>query len=154
MGCYREGSSPWLDGDGAAGLETTRREAFFLIADITGYTRFLTRTELEHADAVLTALFRSLLSEVRPPLRFGNIQGDALLLHLPRTGAPQAGEVLDAIARLYRAFTGTLRRIEQSPACAARPVATWLRSTSKSSSIAANMSRMRSPGGNSSTVST
>ena len=34
-------------------------KGFLLIADITGYTMFLTSSELEHAQGVLDALFKS-----------------------------------------------------------------------------------------------
>ena len=35
------------------------QQGFLLIADITGYTMFLTRSELEHAQGILDALFKS-----------------------------------------------------------------------------------------------
>ncbi len=37
-------------------------QGYFLIADITGYTRYLSKSELEHAQQTLTALLRSKLS--------------------------------------------------------------------------------------------
>ena len=52
---------------------------FLLIADITGYTMFLTRSELEHAQGILDALFKSIFAEIKAPIILSNLQGDAAL---------------------------------------------------------------------------
>ncbi len=95
-----------------------RRRAFFLIADITGYTRFLTQMELEHANAILAELFDSLLGEIRAPLRLANVQGDALLMHLPDDGLSRGALVLEALERLYGAFADKLAAMQASADCA------------------------------------
>jgi hypothetical protein len=41
---------------------------FLLIADITGYTMFLTRSELDHAQGILDALFKSIFAEIKAPI--------------------------------------------------------------------------------------
>jgi hypothetical protein len=52
-------------------------KGFLLIADITGYTIFLTSSELEHAQGVLDALFKSIFAEIKAPIVLSNLQGDA-----------------------------------------------------------------------------
>ena len=41
-------------------------EGYLLIADITGYTRYLSASELEHAQETLTALLELLVENTRP----------------------------------------------------------------------------------------
>ncbi len=41
---------------------------YFLIADITGYTGYLSVSELDHAQQTLTALLTLLIKQTRPPL--------------------------------------------------------------------------------------
>jgi len=41
-------------------------EGYLLIADITGYTRYLSESELEHAQETLTALLELLVENTRP----------------------------------------------------------------------------------------
>ena len=53
------------------------QNGFLLIADITGYTMFLTRSELEHAQGILDALFKSIFAEIKAPIILSNLQGDA-----------------------------------------------------------------------------
>ena len=59
------------------------QQGFLLIADITGYTMFLTRSELEHAQGILDALFKSIFAEIKAPIILSNLQGDAALTYLP-----------------------------------------------------------------------
>src|SRR4051794_19552047 len=65
------------------GVQAVAQQGFLLIADITGYTMFLTRSELEHAQGILDALFKSIFAEIKAPILLSNLQGDAALTHLP-----------------------------------------------------------------------
>lgn len=49
-----------------------------LIADITGYSRYLNESELEHAEQTLSALLEILVRETRPPLVVSKLEGDAV----------------------------------------------------------------------------
>jgi hypothetical protein len=46
---------------------------YFLIADITGYTQYLSASELDHAQKTLTALLNLLIKHTKPPLSAGAI---------------------------------------------------------------------------------
>ena len=52
---------------------------YLFIADITGYTRFLSESELEHAQETLTALLEMLVDHTRPPLVISRLAGDAVI---------------------------------------------------------------------------
>jgi hypothetical protein len=52
---------------------------FFLIADITGYTQYLSASELDHAEKVLSALLNLLIDHTRPPLIISRLAGDAVI---------------------------------------------------------------------------
>jgi len=84
------------------------QKGFLLIADITGYTMFLTRSELEHAQGILDTLFKSIFAEIKAPIILSNLQGDAALTHLPDVNLPQRQFPLDAIERIYCSFANTL----------------------------------------------
>lgn len=90
---------------------------FLLIADITGYTIFLTRSELEHAQGILDALFKSIFAEIKPPIVLSNLQGDAALTYLPDAKVPQRQFPLDAIERIYCGFANTLAAMRLNTTC-------------------------------------
>jgi hypothetical protein len=93
------------------------QKGFLLIADITGYTMFLTSSELEHAQGVLDALFKSIFAEIRAPITLSNLQGDAALAHLPDLSVPQRQFPLDAIERIYCSFANTLAAMRLNTTC-------------------------------------
>jgi uncharacterized protein DUF2652/polyketide cyclase/dehydrase/lipid transport protein len=92
-------------------------KGFLLIADITGYTMFLTGSELDHAQGVLDALFKSIFAELRAPIVLSNLQGDAALAHLPEASVPQRQFPLDAIERIYCSFANTLAAMRLNTTC-------------------------------------
>lgn len=93
------------------------QKGFFLIADITGYTRFLTGSELEHAQGILDALFKSIFAEIKAPITLSNLQGDAALAYLPDASVPQRQFPLDAIERIYCSFANTLGAMRVNTTC-------------------------------------
>lgn len=93
------------------------QQGFLLIADITGYTMFLTQSELEHAQGILDSLLKSVLSDIKAPLALSNLQGDAVLAHLPASKLPQTQYPLDAIERIYCGFADTLQSMQRNTTC-------------------------------------
>jgi hypothetical protein len=55
-------------------------KTLLLLADISGYTRFMlgTSTALSHAQAMITERVDTLIAEIRIPLRVVEIEGDAV----------------------------------------------------------------------------
>jgi uncharacterized protein YndB with AHSA1/START domain len=90
---------------------------YLLIADITGYTRFLKNSELEHARGILEALFAALLQRLRSPFLLSNLQGDAILAHAPNARVSDGQHVLDVVDSLYFAFAETLERMIRNTTC-------------------------------------
>src|SRR3954452_25555268 len=78
---------------------------------------FLTSSELEHAQGVLDALFKSIFAEIRAPITLSNLQGDAALAYLPDANLPQRQFPLDAIERIYCSFANTLAAMRLNTTC-------------------------------------
>jgi hypothetical protein len=51
---------------------------FLVLADISGYTKFVTGTELEHGAAVTGALLETVMDRLAPPLEIQELEGDAV----------------------------------------------------------------------------
>ena len=51
---------------------------FLVLADLSGYTAFVTSTELEHGSAIVTALLDEVIARLSPPLEIQEIEGDAV----------------------------------------------------------------------------
>ncbi|WP_171239147.1 DUF2652 domain-containing protein, partial [Ruegeria sp. HKCCA5763] len=54
---------------------------YLLIADITGYTEYLTRSELEHANPIIRSLLEAIVKELKDPMKLRGLEGDAVLAY-------------------------------------------------------------------------
>jgi uncharacterized protein YndB with AHSA1/START domain len=90
---------------------------YFVIADITGYTAFMTGSELEHANDILKTLFKTLHDNIKPPLLISNYQGDAILMYAPEGRFIQGQTLLEMIETLYYAFRYQLEQVHFNTTC-------------------------------------
>jgi len=90
---------------------------YFLLTDITGYTIYLTQSELEHAQDVLNTLFEALLERFQPPLQVSNFQGDAILAYAPEGSFVQGQTLLEMAENIYYAFTDVREKMHYNTTC-------------------------------------
>src|SRR5262249_40271353 len=89
------------------------RTGFFLIADISGYTSFLTGTELEHAQSIIEELTKLILGHIKPPFKIVKLEGDAVLYYVPSEMLPEGERLLEHIESCYCDFIGHILKIKQ-----------------------------------------
>ncbi len=53
---------------------------FLILADLSGYTAYLSRGELEHAPAIAGDLLETIVGRLDPPFRLAKLEGDAVFL--------------------------------------------------------------------------
>lgn len=100
----------------------TATTGYLLIADISGYTEYLTSSELEHANPVLRSLLTAMIEQVGEPLSLWKMEGDAVLAY--STGRFPTGETFLAICEnLYNAFTTRRLDIVANTTCPCRACA-------------------------------
>jgi nitrile hydratase alpha subunit len=91
--------------------------ACFVIADIAGYTRYLTGVELDHAHDIIADLMDTVVRGLRPPFRLAKFEGDAAFFYAPAEKV-DGSLVQDAVEAAYFAFRRRLRDIGQATSCA------------------------------------
>jgi uncharacterized protein YndB with AHSA1/START domain len=87
-----------------------------VIADITGYTAYLTGTELDHAQDVLADLIGTVVAALRPPMRLAKLEGDAAFVYAP-AGKVNGSLLLDTVEQCYFAFRRRVRDIQRATTC-------------------------------------
>jgi hypothetical protein len=90
---------------------------YLLLSDITGYTAFLTGSELDHANAILKSLFETLLARHTPPLRVTKLEGDAIFAYLPDGQVYASQAILDTIQSLYAGFRTAQEAMRLNTTC-------------------------------------
>ena len=89
---------------------------FLVIADLTGYTAYLTGSELEHAPIIAGDLLETIVGRLDPPFRLAKFEGDAGFLFVEDGRAP-GSLLVDAIEACYLAFRRRLRSIDAATSC-------------------------------------
>ena len=95
-------------------------KGFFIITDISGYTEFLTKTEIEHAHEILQTLFKAQLKEIQPPFVVSSFRGDAIVMYIPESGFVEPQSVLESLENLYGAFFEALEQMQYRTTCSCR----------------------------------
>ena len=90
--------------------------ACLLIADISGYTRYLAGSELDHAQDILADLMTTVVGALRPGFRLAKLEGDAAFAYSV-TDRVDGSQLMDTIERTYFAFRRRLRDISQATSC-------------------------------------
>src|SRR5215208_4621631 len=95
-------------------------KGYFILTDISGYTEFLTESELEHAHETLQSLFDAQLANIKFPLKISGFRGDAIFLYTPEACFVNPQTFLETLENLYIVFAGTLRQMQINTTCECR----------------------------------
>src|ERR1700735_4073461 len=90
--------------------------AYFVIADISGYTSFLAGVELDHAQDILADLMDTAVKGLRTPFRLPKFEGDAAFVYAA-TAKIDGSMLQDVIEQAYFTFRRRLRDIKQASVC-------------------------------------
>jgi uncharacterized protein YndB with AHSA1/START domain len=97
-------------------MAATPETGFLAIADLTGYTAYLSGSEIEHAPVIAGDLLETIVGRLEPPFRLAKFEGDAAFLFV-EDGRADGSLLLDAIEASYLAFRRRLRSIDQATTC-------------------------------------
>lgn len=96
---------------------------YMLIADLSGYTAYLTSTELEHANGVIAGLLESIVARLEDPLHLWRLEGDAVLAYTTDPDFPDGHTFLTICEELYDAFMSRRLDIHANSTCQCRACA-------------------------------
>ena len=88
-----------------------------LITDITGYSKYVHQTELEHAQSSLTDLLNLLIDYTRSPLILSKLEGDAVFAYAPSEGFLQGQTLVEMVESTYLAFRKALELMIRNTTC-------------------------------------
>src|SRR5438128_4371576 len=94
---------------------------FLVLADISGFTAFVTATELEHGAEVTGALLAGVMEALSPPMEIQELEGDAVFALGPDHAQGADRRLLESFGRAFAAFSERRREISLDTSCACRP---------------------------------
>ena len=95
-------------------------KGYFIITDISGYTEYLTRSELDHANETLQSLFDAQLAHIKFPLHISGFRGDAIFIYVPETEFISPQSLVETLENQYIVFSETLQKMRLNTTCTCR----------------------------------
>jgi hypothetical protein len=99
-------------------MKTYTQDGALVLADISGYTAFVTATELEHGSQIIAALLESVMRQLSPPLEIQEVEGDAVFALGPDGAVTPPARLLDVLDEAFAAFKALQRQMDADDSCA------------------------------------
>lgn len=88
-----------------------------VLADISGYTRFLNDSELEHANGIISDLLNAVIGVIEAPLKVSGIEGDAVFMYGELLEDMNGQTVVESVELLYFSFSKALETMVLNTTC-------------------------------------
>jgi hypothetical protein len=98
-------------------MKTYTDDGFLVLADISGFTAFVTATELEHGPPLIAELLEEVMRALSPPLEIQEVEGDAVFALGPDRVLVPPAILLDVAEDAFLAFRHRQRELEADTSC-------------------------------------
>src|SRR5689334_15112015 len=93
------------------------KNGLLVLADISGFTAFVTATELEHAPPIIAALLEAVIERIAPPLTVESVAGDGVFATgVEGTVLPPA-RLVELVDEAFAAFRSKQRELDADQSC-------------------------------------
>lgn len=99
------------------GMSHHIEEGVLVLADISGFTAFVTATELEHGPPIIAALLGEVMQQLAPPLEIQEVEGDAVFALGPDRAVVPPARLLDLLEDAVAAFRSRQRELQADETC-------------------------------------
>ena len=90
---------------------------FLVLADVSGFTAFVTTTELEHGSEIIAALLDEVVVHLSPPLEIQEIEGDAVFALAGADADLARRRLLEVLEEAFVAFKTRQREMQAAETC-------------------------------------
>ncbi len=85
-------------------MERKTQSGYLVLADISGYTSFVAKTEIEHADIALSILLEVIVEKLSGCLTISKLEGDAVFCYCEAGKLPEGKSLLELVDQTYLEF--------------------------------------------------
>jgi hypothetical protein len=101
-------------------MERKTQTGYLVLADISGYTSFIAKTEIEHADNVISPLLETIIEKLDDMLTIVKLEGDAVFAYVPEEKMSDCGAMLELLDSTYLVFRDSARAMHERATCPCR----------------------------------
>ena len=98
-------------------MDAKTQHGYLVIADISGFTSYLARVELEHAHEILTDLLETIVRELKTLMTISKLEGDAVFAYVPETNIPGGERILEVLEKTYVSFRQQRETSQRNTTC-------------------------------------
>jgi hypothetical protein len=98
-------------------MSTNTQHGYLVIADISGYTSFVAKTELEHSQETLSELLELMVSRFQPAMTISKLEGDAVFAYAPEEVFARSETLIDFVESMYVAFRDKQLSMKRATTC-------------------------------------
>jgi class 3 adenylate cyclase len=98
-------------------MERKTQSGYLLLADISGYTSFVAKTEIEHADTAISYLLETIIEQLSNLLTISKLEGDAVFAYMEESKLPDGQAMLELIDHTYLAFRDRAAELYRQSTC-------------------------------------
>lgn len=96
------------------------KRGFLVLADISGYTAYMTATELEHGPPMIAALLEEVILRISPPLAVLGVEGDAVFALGADGSVVPPSALVDVLRSGFAGFRARQLELEADDSCDCR----------------------------------
>lgn len=101
-------------------MEQKTQTGYLVLADISGYTSFVAKTEIEHAGLALSLLLEAIVEKLGSLLTISKLEGDAVFAYVEEGRLEDCKFLLDLIDQTYLAFRDKAEALYSQATCPCR----------------------------------
>jgi hypothetical protein len=97
--------------------DTGTQHGYLVIADLSGYTSYVAKSELEHSQEILSDLLEVIIANLTTLLTLSKIEGDAVFGYVAESRVPRSETVLELVESTYVAFKDKVLNMNRRTSC-------------------------------------
>jgi class 3 adenylate cyclase len=98
-------------------MDAKIQHGFLILADITGFTAYLSQVELDHAQSILAELLETIVEKFKTMLIISKLEGDAVFAYIPAEKLTRGETLLELIETTYLAFKDQVEATRRRTTC-------------------------------------
>lgn len=98
-------------------MQNQLRQGFLVLADISGFTTYLSQTGLDHSNALLSELAEVVISHQSSLMILVEVEGDAVYGHIPAERVDRGETIVELCEATYVAFRDRLAGVRRRTTC-------------------------------------
>jgi len=98
-------------------MERKSQTGYLVLADLSGYTSFIAKTEIDHADVVISAMLETIIEKLSNMLTIVKLEGDAVFAYVPEDKVPSCEAMLELLDNTYLIFRDSATDMHKYATC-------------------------------------